>query len=168
LETRWCASGESPEQWFQVDLGAVKPLKHLMIEFEREAKNYGYEVKVSRDQRNWEVVVDQPTSREPQWGGPRSALHPIDAEGRYIRVEFNDLSGDSWASIRELGVYEQRAESAYYAPTYDYRLRWDDVVYEPGELKVVAYQGADEIGEATMRCATCRSKRSTAAAFLAR
>ena len=23
---------------------------------------------------------------------------------------------------------------------YDYRLRWDDVVYEPGELKVVAYR----------------------------
>ena len=24
---------------------------------------------------------------------------------------------------------------------FDYRLRWDDVVYEPGELKVVAYKG---------------------------
>jgi beta-galactosidase len=24
---------------------------------------------------------------------------------------------------------------------YEYRLRWDDVVYEPGELKVVAYKG---------------------------
>lgn len=23
---------------------------------------------------------------------------------------------------------------------YEYRLRWDDVVYEPGELKVVAYK----------------------------
>jgi beta-galactosidase len=25
----------------------------------------------------------------------------------------------------------------------DYRLRWDDVVYEPGELKVIAYKGKD-------------------------
>jgi beta-galactosidase len=24
--------------------------------------------------------------------------------------------------------------------TYEYRLRWDDVVYEPGELKVIAYK----------------------------
>ena len=24
---------------------------------------------------------------------------------------------------------------------FEYRLRWDDVVYEPGELRVVAYKG---------------------------
>lgn len=27
---------------------------------------------------------------------------------------------------------------------FEYRLRWDDVVYEPGELKVVAYRGGKE------------------------
>jgi beta-galactosidase len=24
---------------------------------------------------------------------------------------------------------------------FEYRLRWDDIVYQPGELKVVAYNG---------------------------
>ncbi|HUW91979.1 MAG TPA: beta-galactosidase GalB [Bacteroidales bacterium] len=45
---------------------------------------------------------------------------------------------------------------------YEYRLRWDDVVYEPGELKVVAYKDgrnwAEEVvkttGEATLLHAT--------------
>jgi beta-galactosidase len=153
LESRWCASSGEPEQWFQVDLGEVRPLKYLMLEFEREAKNYGYEVKVSSDQKSWQTVVTQPTSREPMWGGPRAALFDLDALGRYVRVEFKNLVGDSWASIREFGVYDQRAESQYYAPTYDYRLRWNDVVYEPGELKVVAYKDGRPIGEATMRTA---------------
>ena len=31
-----------------------------------------------------------------------------------------------------------------------YRLRWLDVPYEPGELKVVAYRGGKKIGEQTM------------------
>lgn len=45
---------------------------------------------------------------------------------------------------------------------YEYRLRWDDVVYEPGELKVIAYKNgkkwAKEVvkttGEATQLRAT--------------
>ena len=39
----------------------------------------------------------------------------------------------------------ERAESAYYAVTYTYRLRWNDVVYEPGELKAVAYKDGRQI-----------------------
>jgi beta-galactosidase len=46
-----------------------------------------------------------------------------------------------------------QGKAAYYAPTYKYRLRWDDVTYEPGELKAVAYKGEQEIGAATMRTA---------------
>jgi beta-galactosidase len=35
----------------------------------------------------------------------------------------------------------------------EYRLRWDDVVYQPGELKVVAYKGGAPWAEATERTA---------------
>jgi beta-galactosidase len=38
-------------------------------------------------------------------------------------------------------------------PTYAYRLRWDDVVYEPGELRAVAYKDGEEIGSAVVRTA---------------
>lgn len=41
----------------------------------------------------------------------------------------------------------------YYAPVSRYRLRWDDVVYEPGELTAIAYKDGKEIGRATMRTA---------------
>ncbi len=36
---------------------------------------------------------------------------------------------------------------------YEYRLRWDDVVYEPGELKVVAYKEGKEWATDVMRTA---------------
>ena len=34
-----------------------------------------------------------------------------------------------------------------------YRLRWEEVVYEPGEVKAVAYRNGQVVGEATMRTA---------------
>jgi len=36
---------------------------------------------------------------------------------------------------------------------YEYRLRWDDVVYEPGELKVVAYKDGKEWATDRMKTA---------------
>jgi beta-galactosidase len=34
---------------------------------------------------------------------------------------------------------------------YEYRLRWDDVVYQPGELKVIAYRNGKKWAEQTMK-----------------
>src|SRR3989442_3235447 len=34
---------------------------------------------------------------------------------------------------------------------YEYRLRWDDVTYEPGELKVVAYRDGQKWAEDVMK-----------------
>ena len=36
---------------------------------------------------------------------------------------------------------------------FEYRLRWDDVVYEPGELKVIAYKGGAMWATETMKTA---------------
>jgi hypothetical protein len=151
--TRWCADSDDPVQWLEVDLRESRPLKCVVIEFEREAKNYGYTVESSLDGENWSVLMVKEASREPQWGGPSASIHDVDQQARFVRIEFNDLRGSSWASIREFGVYSERAESSYYDCTYDYRLRWNDVVYEPGELKVVAYDGDKEIGTAVMKTA---------------
>jgi beta-galactosidase len=39
-----------------------------------------------------------------------------------------------------------------------YRLRWEDVTYEPGVVRVVAYQGKKRLGEATVRTAGAPAK----------
>jgi len=151
--TRWCAAEAGKEQWWQVDLSDVQSIRYIAIEFENEEKNYGYEIKVSTDASNWETVVIKNTSRRPRWGGPRRIFHKVNAQAKYVRIEFTDLQEGTWASIREFGVYPEKVESGYYAPTYKYRLRFNDVVYEPGELKAVAYKDGKKIGEAVMRTA---------------
>jgi len=151
--TRWCAGSEGPGQWWQIDLGKEKAVGYLAIEFEKEAKNYGYRIKASTDQSDWTTLVTKNTSRTPRWGGPRDVFHAVDAQVRFLRVEFTAMRGGAWASIREFGVYPERVESAYYDVTYKYRLRWNDVVYEPGELKAIAYKDGREIGRAVMRTA---------------
>jgi len=151
--SRWCAASGDPNQWWQVDLGESRTVRYLVIEFEREEKYYGYEVKASDDGSTWKTIVTKNVSRFPQWGGPTQIFHDVDAKGRYLRVEFNRLQGNVWASIREFAAYPAHAESDYYTPTYTYRLRWNDVVYQPGELKAVAYKDGKRIGEAVMRTA---------------
>jgi hypothetical protein len=149
--TRWCAASKDAGQWWQVDLGETRSVGYLAIEFEKEAKNYGYEIKVSTDESNWQTIVAKSTSRYPRWGGPNQSFHDVDIQARYVRIEFTDLREGIWASIRELGVYPEKVESSYYEVTYKYRLRWNDVVYEQGELRAVAYKNGSQIGQAVMR-----------------
>ncbi len=151
--TRWCAANADANQWWQVDLGEVRPIKYLAIDFEKEEKNYGYRIKASTDASSWQTIVTKNTSRYPRWGGPTQIFHEVDANARYLRIEFTKLQQETWASIREFGVYPEKVESDYYTATYKYRLRWNDVIYEPGELKAVAYKGGKEIGQAIMRTA---------------
>ena len=151
--TRWCAANADAAQWWQVDLGQVQPVRFLSVEFEKEAKNYGYVIKASTDASTWQVIASKDTSRFPQWGGPTQAFHDVNAPARYLRIEFTQLQGGAWAGIREFDAYPAKTESSYYDATYKYRLRWNDVVYEPGELKAVAYKGGSEIGQAIMRTA---------------
>jgi hypothetical protein len=151
--TRWCAADGSANQWWQVDLGQEQPVRYLLIEFEREAKNYGYQVKASTDASTWQIIASKETSRQPQWGGPTQTSHDLNVQARYLRIEFTQLQGGAWAGLEEFGAYPAKTESSYYDVTYKYRLRWNDVAYEPGELKVVAYKDGTSIGEAVMRTA---------------
>ncbi len=44
-------------------------------------------------------------------------------------------------------------ENGYYNIADRYRLRWNEVAYQPGELKVIAYRDGKKIGEQVMRTA---------------
>ena len=147
--TRWCASGEAADQWWQVDLGEAKQIRYLDIDFEKEAKNYQYLIKVSDDESTWRTVA----TKDDWTGDNRRMAHEVDTQARYVRIEFTQLRPRAWASICEFGVYSRKVESSYYAVTDKYRLRWNDAIYEPGELKAIAYKGGERIGEAFVRTA---------------
>jgi len=90
----------------------------------------------------------------PHWNWP-------DQVGKTVPV-FVYTNGDSaelFLNDRSLGKRTKLdtvpggLEGAYYAVIDRYRLRWMDVEYEPGELRVVAYKDSEVIGEAVMKTA---------------
>lgn len=153
------AEGRSPLPWravegqnaaFQVDLGASQRVRYLSLDTPREEKLYAYTIEASRDGRTWRAVASKPTSMTPQWGGPRRVYHDVDVTARFLRVVFGDSREGAVPGLDGFGAYERRVENEYYDVTYDYRLRWNEVTYQPGTLRAVAYRDGQAIGEATV------------------
>lgn len=82
----------------------------------------------------------------PHWNWPDRVGQTVP-----VYVYTNGDSAELYLNGKSLGrkSKEPRAENAMNR----YRLRWEDVVYEPGELKVVAYQKEGRVGEAVVRTA---------------
>jgi beta-galactosidase len=91
----------------------------------------------------------------PHWNWPNRIGKPVP-----VFVYTNGDSAELFLNGKSLGKrFKGKAadrpanESSYYEPTYAYRLRWNDVMYEPGELNAVAYKDGKPIGTAFMRTA---------------
>ncbi len=148
LSTRWCASDGSENQWWQVDLGSVQPIKSCVIYWETNSGNYAYRLKVSKDNQNWTTVAEV----DYEGSSPHSLL-TFDATGQYVRIEFTGLKKGRWASFNELHVFNHANPKILETQNklFDrYRIRWNDVVYQPGELKVVAYKDGKKWAEDVM------------------
>jgi beta-galactosidase len=142
----WMAASGAKGEWWQIDLGGVEPVADVVLSTQGQPGNFLYKIHVSEDGTDWRTVVNHDQWHEG-WGD--QFTHGINTDARFIRVEFTDLRNDVRASLREVGVYPQ----SYYDVTNKYRLRWNEVPYEPGELKAVAYKDGKQVGEAVMRTA---------------
>ena len=60
--------------------------------------------------------------------------------------------------LKEFRVIGEKTDNDNYDDTYDYRLRWNEVSYEPGELKAVAYKDGEIIGEAVVETTAAPAK----------
>jgi beta-galactosidase len=68
-----------------------------------------------------------------------------------VYVYTNGDSAELFVNGRSQG---RRSKDPQAANVLDrYRLRWEDVIYQPGEVKAVAYQGGRQIGTAVMKTA---------------
>ena len=134
-DTRWTASDGTKQQWWQVDLGQTQPIRSILINFEKSPDNYQYKVSTSNDGQEWQQIVTK-----NDWSGDAAvAVHDVDASGRYVRIDFTNLSPRTYASICEMGVYSHEVTpDSFFQDRY--RMRWSNVIYQPGELKVVSYK----------------------------
>ncbi|MCJ7728503.1 MAG: DUF4982 domain-containing protein, partial [Sedimentisphaerales bacterium] len=87
----------------------------------------------------------------PHWNWPDRI-----GENVPVYVYTNGDSAELFLNGKSVGrrtKIKEITDSSYYAVTDKYRLRFNDVIYEPGELKAVAYKDGKEIGQAIMRAA---------------
>jgi hypothetical protein len=118
----------------------------VVLSTEGNPGDFLYRIDVSDDGSEWRTVVNHNKWHEG-WGD--QFTHGINTDARFIRLTFTDLRNDTKAAVRDFGVYPQ----SYFAVADKYRLRWNDVKYEPGELKAVAYMDGKQVGEAVMKTA---------------
>ena len=147
--TRWCADGPAKGAWWQVDLGRQTSFNRILVSGEQADATYAWTIRVSDDGQVWRDYAKKAFDAS-------QLCAPKPENARYVRVIFDDLKPGAWASIREC-VVSNCAEAFRMNPYYDvcdrYRLRWFDVPYVPGELKVVAYKKGLRSGEAVVRTA---------------
>ncbi|MFC1763177.1 glycoside hydrolase family 2 TIM barrel-domain containing protein [Planctomycetota bacterium] len=96
----------------------------------------------------------------PHWNWPEHIGKNVP-----VYVYTNGDSAELFLNGESLGTRTKKTDlppdnADYYAVLDSYRLRWDNVTYTPGELKVVAYRQGQKIGEAFKKtagpCATLR------------
>ncbi|MBW7457877.1 discoidin domain-containing protein, partial [Paenibacillus sepulcri] len=99
--TRWGAD-ESADNWLQVDLGDIYALTEVDLQWEASFAK-AYKLQASMDGVNWKDVYTQTGSQ----GGMEKI--PVDALGRYVRMQGMEKSGQWGYSLYEMEVYGQEA-----------------------------------------------------------
>ncbi|MBN1780331.1 DUF4982 domain-containing protein [bacterium] len=171
-ETAWRAQGEG-RPWWQVDLGVVRPVGYCSVNFaqtreapagqrpdrRRQSMNIPeYVIQASSDGQTWhDLAVSQPDTQSRRsgiapWQVRRPPGHEFETTARYVRIEFA-CTPEGINGLREFELYERSPDKSYYDVVDRYRLRWNDVNYEPGQLLAVAFKNGKETGRATMNTA---------------
>ncbi len=154
LDSAWEAGGDAAGTWWRVDLGQALRVNQLWVDTLQKENAYAYTIEASLDGNSWQLLVDHPTRPIPQWNGPSRMIHTLKPlKARHLRLTFDAASDGRPYGLKEFQVFAEPVENDYFDVTYDYRLRWNEVSYQPGELRAVAYRDGEEIGEAQVETA---------------
>jgi hypothetical protein len=85
--------------WWQVDLGAAQSLREIVLSNRTDCcadRLSNFDIKVSNDGSTWTTVATVAGT------APQRSVHPINATGRYVRVQ---LRGTNNLSLAEVEVY---------------------------------------------------------------
>jgi hypothetical protein len=154
MDSEWRHEGAAAGSWWRIDLGSVQTVAQFSADLLSKDNNFAYVIEVSADGQDWQKVVEHPTNRIPRWSGPSRIIHQVpETQARYVQIVFSEAVNleqqqEVPVGLKEFMVFSEETGNDYYDVTYDYRLRWNEVGYQPGELKAVAYKDDEVIGEA--------------------
>lgn len=111
IRTWWSATSGDPGEWFQIDLGAVKTIRAVQINFADEGADalgrsdepYLYRLQFSRDGRTWTDAIDHSRTGAPS-PHDYEAL-PAPAQARYVRLENVRSPNHAKFSLFDLRVF---------------------------------------------------------------
>lgn len=105
--TLWKAGDNSFPQDLTLDLGEVKNVERVMVQFEFASYYYRYLIEHSRDGSRWETYADRSGNRFP--GSPM--IDDNSVEARYIRLTVLDTEKTGlYAAVWNMKVYGSRFE----------------------------------------------------------
>jgi hypothetical protein len=100
--TRWAASNSSLPQWWQVDLGAIRNVTNVTINwYNSNSRGYGYQIAVSSNNTDFATVVDR--SSNIVFGNTSDVFSAL---ARYVRITVTGCTqAGGYASFYECDVF---------------------------------------------------------------
>lgn len=110
--TRWCASGASKGEWWQVEFKEPQKVTGCRLDWENPGAVYHYIVETSPDGKNWKTAVDAADNKGKEY------THKFEAPDlRFLRVTFLENESGGWASLWEVSVFGDQLVPAETADT---------------------------------------------------
>ncbi|MBN2451166.1 MAG: discoidin domain-containing protein [Lentisphaeria bacterium] len=103
LEQRWgTGRGQKPGDWFQVDLGATRTVRRIILDAAKSGSDYprGYKVMISDDGETWRGPIAMGTPEKKA----RTVITVLPTAGRFLRIIQTGDGEHWWWSIYDLQV----------------------------------------------------------------
>ncbi len=98
--SRWCASGSSFPQWWNVDLGGNFDITGSAITLAPSGASFKYKIEVSTDGSSYTSKVDKTSAN---YSGTQN--DSFTATARYIKITFTGSGTSDWASLSDVKVF---------------------------------------------------------------
>lgn len=107
-DTAWVATGRSPGQWLQLDLGGgYDNIRKVEVVFPDKRAVYRYVIDASSDGTTWERIAKGPDAQRPSRGRVHLFTRPDTA---YLRVTITAASHGAPIGISEISAYNYLRE----------------------------------------------------------
>ena len=148
VASQWSAGDAEPPFTIDVDLGEPQVLGAIDIDWGLNDEGIRFDLEASEDGKRWIPFGNHQSSRR----FVNRTVNQNSIEARHVRLTIHRYPTGARATIREMEILSRdnpdvRSENPYLDAMDFYRLRWENAVYQPGELRVVAYRDKRAIGE---------------------
>ena len=102
-DTLWVNNG-SGQAWYQVDLAAAQQVDRVRLVFEQPGRQFKFRVTAGLKDGSTRELLDM---TNPQAALDKAYAMDVNAEVKWVKVEFTDVAGTAWPAVAELELLQQ-------------------------------------------------------------